>query len=101
MTVMNSIPSLGSPIAPAMASPGALRSPGAGGFMQVIEGLLASANGQQASADQAVRDLAIGQTDNLHGVLLEVAKADLSFRLVLEIRNRLTDAFQEIMRMQM
>ena len=33
-------------------------------------------------------------------VMLSVAKADLLFRLVLEIRNRLTDAYQEIERMQ-
>ena len=42
----------------------------------------------------------MGQTDNLHSVMLAVAKADLSFRTILEVRNRLTDAFQEIMRMQ-
>jgi flagellar hook-basal body complex protein FliE len=32
--------------------------------------------------------------------MLEVAKADLAFRLVLEIRNRLTEAYQQIMQMQ-
>ena len=69
------------------------------GFMKLIDGLLSNANTQQATADQAVRDLATGQTDNLHSVLLEVAKADISFRLVMEIRNRLSDAFQEIMKM--
>ncbi len=68
--------------------------------MKVIEGFLSTAKAHEGAADQAVRDLAMGQTDNLHSVLLECAKADLSFRMVLEIRNRLTDAFQEIMRMQ-
>jgi flagellar hook-basal body complex protein FliE len=66
----------------------------------MVEDLLAKVNAEQVQAGQAVRELALGQTDNLHGVLLTVAKADLSFRLCLEIRNRLTDALQEIMRMQ-
>ena len=43
--------------------------------------------------------MATGQTDNLHQVLLQMAQADLSFHLVLEIRNRLTEAYQEIMKM--
>lgn len=75
-------------------------SSGLGAFSKVIDHLLGSVGTQQVQADKAVENLALGQTDNLHGVMLAVAKADLSFRLVLEIRNRLTEAFQEIMRMQ-
>jgi flagellar hook-basal body complex protein FliE len=73
---------------------------GQGTFSKVIDRLLGDANGQQIQADKAVEDLALGRTDNLHGVMLAVAKADLSFRLALEVRNRLTEAFQEMMRMQ-
>ncbi len=71
-----------------------------GPFSGVIDRLLASVNGEQVRADRAVEDLALGRTDNLHGVMLAVARADLSFRLALEIRNRLTEALQEVMRMQ-
>ena len=82
----------------------ALRPPASAGqegpFARIIDQALAQATGPQAQADQAVRDLAMGQTDNLHGVLLSVAQADMTFRLILEIRNRLTEAYQEIMRMQ-
>jgi flagellar hook-basal body complex protein FliE len=66
----------------------------------MIDHLLAGANTQQVQADQAVRDLASGRADNIHNVMLAVAKADLSFHMILEIRNRLTEAYQEIMRMQ-
>ena len=77
-------------------------SPEAGGvsFPQVLDQLLTGASQSHANAEAAVRDLAIGQTDNLHGVMLQMAQADLSFHLILEIRNRLTDAYQEIMKMQ-
>src|SRR6266851_3300936 len=77
-------------------------SPDTGGasFPRVLEQLLTSAAQSHESAEAAVRDLAVGQTDNLHGVMLQMAQADLSFRLILEIRNRLTEAYQEIMKMQ-
>ncbi len=69
-------------------------------FVSVVERVLGDANAGQLNADQAVRDLVTGQAENLHDVMLAVAKADLAFRTVLEVRNRLTDAYQEVMRMQ-
>lgn len=69
-------------------------------FMNVVEKLLGDANAGQLHADQAIRELATGQSENLHDVMLAVAKADLTFRAILEVRNRLTEAYQEIMRMQ-
>lgn len=73
---------------------------GAGGFARVLTQFLADAGNQQARAEQAVNNLAAGRADNVHNVMLSMAKADLSFHLVLEIRNRLSEAYQEIMRMQ-
>ena len=73
---------------------------GGASFSNVMDQLLGNAVRSDQAAGAAVRELAIGQTDNLHGVLLQVAQADLSFHLILEIRNRLSDAYQEIMKMQ-
>jgi flagellar hook-basal body complex protein FliE len=82
------------------AAPATTVQPGTGNaFAKVMDRLLGEANTQQMQADRAVQDLAAGKVDNLHEALLSVAKADLSFRLVLEVRNRLTDAYQEVMRM--
>jgi flagellar hook-basal body complex protein FliE len=74
--------------------------PGVRPFEQVISGVLDSVKSQQAQADQSVNNLVTGKAENLHDVMLSVSKADLNFRMVVEIRNRLTDAYQEIMRMQ-
>ena len=78
------------------------QSTGTGGapFASLVDRFLGGAvrSGEQAST--AVQDLALGRTDSLHEVMLNVAQADLSFRLVLEIRNRLTEAYQEITKMQ-
>jgi len=70
-------------------------------FSQVISKLVNEANQQQLQSEGVLQDFATGKTDNVHDLVLSVAKADLSFRLVLEIRNRLVESYQEIMRMQM
>ena len=90
----------GSPIQPMPES--IERTPGAGGatFGSIVDRFLGGAVQSHQQAETAVTDLALGRTDNLHGVLMQVAQADLSFRLILEIRNRLSEAYQDIMKMQ-
>jgi flagellar hook-basal body complex protein FliE len=83
---------------PAGASTAPAAAPG--GFARLLTQFLGDANAQQARAEQAVSNLAAGRADNVHNVMLAMAKADLSFHLVLEIRNRLSEAYQDIMRMQ-
>jgi flagellar hook-basal body complex protein FliE len=74
--------------------------PAGSGFAQVLGGMLAQNTQATATADAAVADLATGQAQDLHTVSMAVAQADLSFRLILELRNRLTEAYQEVQRMQ-
>jgi flagellar hook-basal body complex protein FliE len=91
------------PLTPASAASGARPQgpvPGNASFSQVIAKLIGDANAQQLHSNQVVEQFAAGQTDSVHDLVLSVAKADLSFRLILEIRNRLIDSYQEIMRMQ-
>lgn len=86
------------PLAP--QSPTELTSAGGSGFASILNGLLAENRETTAAADAAVTALATGEAQDLHTVSLAVAQADLSFRLILELRNRLADAFQEVTRMQ-
>lgn len=85
------------PLAPG-SGVGAAQAPG--GFASVLNGLLAGNAEANATANAAVQDLATGKSQDLHTVSLAVARADMSFRLILELRNRLTEAFQEVTRMQ-
>ncbi len=87
------------PLAPMSRPEGSAPAAG-GGFAQVLQGVIAQNTQAQAGADEAVTALATGQAQDLHSVSLAVAKADLSFRLILELRNRLTESFQEVQRMQ-
>lgn len=85
---------------PLAHAPAAGEAGPAGGFAGVLNGLLAENRQANDTADAAVADLAAGNAQDLHTVTLALAQADLSFRLVLELRNRLTEAFQEVTRMQ-
>ena len=66
----------------------------------MIRQLVNDANAQQIQADQSIHNLIEGKSQDLQDVVISMAKADLSFRFILEIRNKLMDAYQEIMRMQ-
>src|SRR5262245_675955 len=79
--------------------PGSSASVG-GGFEQLVSNYLGQATQTDQAATQAIQDLALGKADDLHSVALAVSQADLSFRLVLQIRNRLIEAYQEIQRIQ-
>lgn len=99
VSAIGSLPPL-APLAPtARPEPSAPAAAGSG-FGQVLQSVIAQNTQAAATADEAVTALATGQAQDLHSVSLAVAQADLSFRLILELRNRLTDAFQEVQRMQ-
>lgn len=74
-------------------------APGAGSFGDLLKGLVEEANDQHASSDQLVESLAKGEPTDVHRVMMAMTEADLSFRMLLEVRNRLVDAYQEIQRM--
>jgi flagellar hook-basal body complex protein FliE len=73
---------------------------GATGFGSLLNNMLEGNRHANEAANSAIRDLATGEVQDLHTVALAVTQADLSFRLILEMRNRLSDALQEITRMQ-
>lgn len=54
----------------------------------------------QAEADSAIMRLAAGQADSLHEVMIAVERASIALELTIALRNKLIEAYQEIMRMQ-
>jgi flagellar hook-basal body complex protein FliE len=57
-------------------------------------------NDRISSAEGSLTQLATGQTGNLHEVMLDLEKARLSFQLAVQVRNKLLEGYQDIMRMQ-
>lgn len=69
-------------------------------FADLIKGLVQETDSQQRTAEAGVEQLVTGEVESLHEVVLTTSRADLAFRLMMEIRNRLIASYQEVMRMQ-
>lgn len=50
-------------------------------------------------ADAKAMDLATGREENIHETMLRMTQADLSFNLMVQVRNKVLEAYQEVMRM--
>jgi flagellar hook-basal body complex protein FliE len=70
------------------------------GFMRWMADEAQALNERIGGAEQSLVELASGQNSNLHQVMLDLEQAKLSFQLALQVRNRLLEGYQEIMRMQ-
>ena len=69
-------------------------------FKDVLTREIGRVNEMQLAADQAIEDLATGKAENLAEVMTAVEKADLAFKTLMQIRNKLVEAFEELNRMR-
>ncbi len=69
------------------------------GFGDVIKQAIKRVNNMQIQADQSVEQLLKGET-GIHETMIAGQKAGISFRLLLQVRNKVMDAYREVMRMQ-
>jgi flagellar hook-basal body complex protein FliE len=70
---------------------------GAGsGFQQQFLDEIRKVNEAQQDASQATNDLMTGQRDDIEGVMIATQKADSAFRLLLALRNKAVDAYDEV-----
>jgi flagellar hook-basal body complex protein FliE len=77
-------------------SPGAAPS----SFAGALEKMVNEVNNKQVAASQSVHDLQTGQNVSLHQTMIAIEEASVSFQLMVEVRNKVLEAYQELMRMQ-
>jgi len=94
MSAINNI-SIGQPLAPALASPIGEQTSGAS-FKDVLVDSIQQVNTMQLDADKAVETMFTGGDVNPAEVLTAVQKADLAFRLTMQMRNKLMEVYQEV-----
>jgi flagellar hook-basal body complex protein FliE len=82
-------------IAP-LASPAETTGSTFDALMQSFESL----NARMHAGQQATTQLALGEADNLHQIMIDGEQTRLTFELMLAVRNKLLEAYQEMMRMQ-
>jgi flagellar hook-basal body complex protein FliE len=73
----------------------------AGGFGEMLQQSIARVEALRADAGEAVGRMLAGEGEELHSVAMATQKAELSFEMFLQVRNKVVQAYQEIMRMQL
>lgn len=69
-------------------------------FAETLNKAVTKVNALQVTADQKMQQLASGQTADIASVKIAAEKADIALRLMTSVRNKMIDAYQEIMKMQ-
>ena len=71
-----------------------------GGFLDVLKKSVEKVNALQNQADAAIDDLVLGDNKDIAQTMIAMEKADISFRMMMQIRNKIVRAYEEVMRMQ-
>jgi len=84
---------------------GSIQTPSVSGtsgeFRGLLEGAIQKVEQTGQEATQAVERFLSGDGQELHSAMIAVQRADLTFELGLQVRNKVVSAYQEIMRLQM
>lgn len=84
-----------------MSAPSTAEGSGGGNtFSQMLRDSLDQVNTHQSQADTAIKELVAGRTKNIHETMLAIERADASLKMAMQVRNKILDAYREIMRMQ-
>lgn len=92
LTGVPSIPS--TPTAPTSSQPEH------GGFGDTLRNAINSVDQLNQTSDSQVSELLQGDRQDIHNVMIAVEKADVSFQLMMQVRNKILNAYQEVSKLQ-
>ena len=73
---------------------------GPSSFTDLLGKAVQEVNSKQSAASDAINGLLSGQNVSMHQAMISMQEANVSFQLMVEVRNKLLDSYQELMRMQ-
>jgi flagellar hook-basal body complex protein FliE len=73
---------------------------GAGSFGDMLKDAISTVNNLQKQSDQEIQKIMAGESQDLHTTVIAMQKADISFQMMMQVRNKIVQAYQEIMRTQ-
>jgi flagellar hook-basal body complex protein FliE len=68
-------------------------------FGNVIDNLVSSVNSKETDASNLTKDVLLGKNDQLHQSMIAMQEASTAFGLMIQVRNKVVDSYQELMRM--
>jgi flagellar hook-basal body complex protein FliE len=69
-------------------------------FGTILTNKINEINQLQLDADQSITKVELGNSGSIQDAVIALEKADISFRTMMQVRNKIIEAYQEIMRMQ-
>jgi flagellar hook-basal body complex protein FliE len=69
------------------------------GFADALKDSMKDVNQMQIKAHSAMEELSTGKSNNLHETMIAIQKAEISFKMLAQVRNKVVSAYQEVMRM--
>ena len=88
-------------LAPSAAMAGVAGAPDAAAFSSLVTDGIGKVNEQLMTGQVQLQQLAAGEPVNLHQVMIGLEESRMSFQLLMQVRNRLLEGYQEVMRMQL
>jgi flagellar hook-basal body complex protein FliE len=74
--------------------------PGDKTFAQTMKESILKVNDVQMQADQSIVDLTTAKNTDIHQTMIAVEKAEVTFQMMMQVRNKLISAYEEVSRMQ-
>ena len=69
-------------------------------FADTLKDAVGNVNEMQKASDKSMQNLATGKTDDVASVMIAAEKADIALKVMVQVRNKIIDAYQEVMKMQ-
>jgi flagellar hook-basal body complex protein FliE len=76
------------------------RTEGEASFKETLQTFIKDVDNLQINAEEMSQKLVTGEVENIHQVMLAMEEAHTSFQLMMEMRNKILDAYREVMKMQ-
>ena len=88
------------PIKPISSEANQVANKGGADFKKILENAISKVNDTVSNAEKLSNDFASGKTSDIHSVIIAAEKADIMLQLTNEVKNKIVEAYREIMRMQ-
>ena len=78
---------------------GPIRGPSSTSFSDMLGDLVQAVDGKSKAAEAETQKLMLGETNNLHQSMIAMQESGVAFSLLVEVRNKLVESYQELMRL--
>ena len=100
MEITSIVDALNTAFLPAPSNQIAEANAGSGTFSDMVSHGIADVNSQLLTSQVDLQALATGDVQNLHQIMMRLEESRVSFQLLVQVRNRLLESYQEVMKMQ-